>query len=120
MGIDSERDLFIKLPYHLSSRIDRTVYNRRKRNLFAYHKDKTISEILNSMQGWDYNLNGKITINKLCEATGKNKKTIQPYYKDLKAEIFVKKYNNLEVLKKIIERNPLLRDLDDLFRYDLR
>lgn len=82
-------------------------------------KDKTISEILNTMQGWDYSLNGKITINKLCEATGKNKKTIQTYYKGLKAGIFVKKYNSLEVFKKIIERNPLLRDLDDLMRFDM-
>ncbi|BFO64741.1 hypothetical protein KCF3NO3_07240 [Chryseobacterium sp. KCF3-3] len=35
MGIDSERDLFRKLPCHLSSKIDRSVYNRRKRNLFS-------------------------------------------------------------------------------------
>jgi hypothetical protein len=97
--------------------------DKRKLNLKKINqdrKDKTISEILNIMQGWDYSLNGKITINKLCEATGKNKKTIQTYYKGLKAEISVKKHNNLEVFKKIIERNSLLRDLDDLFRYDLR
>ncbi|WP_407483556.1 IS982 family transposase [Elizabethkingia anophelis] len=36
MGIDSERDLFRKLPFNLLSRIERSVYNRRKRNLFAY------------------------------------------------------------------------------------
>ena len=36
MGIDSERDLFRKLPFNLSSRIERSVYNRRKRNLFTY------------------------------------------------------------------------------------
>lgn len=96
--------------------------DKRKLNLKKINqdrKDKTISEILNIMQGWDYSLNGKITINKLCEATGKNKKTIQTYYKGLKTEISVKKYNSLEVFKKVIEKNPLLRDLDDLMRYDL-
>lgn len=36
MGIDSERDLFRKLPLILASRIERSVYNRRKRGLFAY------------------------------------------------------------------------------------
>lgn len=34
MGIDSERDLFIKLPDNLVSRVERSVYNRRKRRLF--------------------------------------------------------------------------------------
>jgi hypothetical protein len=97
--------------------------DKRKLNLKKINqdrKDKTISEILNIMQGWDYSLNGKITIKKLCEATGKNRKTIQTYYKGLKTEISVKKYDSLEVFKKVIERNPLLRDLDDLMRYDLR
>lgn len=96
--------------------------DKRKLNLKKINqdrKDKTISEILHIMQGWDYSLNGKITINKLCEATGKNKKTIQTYYKGLKTEISVKKYNSLEVFKKVIEKNPLLKDLDDLMRYDL-
>lgn len=32
MFIDSERDLFRKLPYHSSSMIDHSVYNPRKRN----------------------------------------------------------------------------------------
>jgi len=36
MGIDSERDLFRKLPFRLTSRIERSVYNRRKRKLFDY------------------------------------------------------------------------------------
>lgn len=75
--------------------------DKRRLNLKKINKDrkdKTISEILNVMQDWDYSLNGKITINKLCEATGKNKKTIQTYYKGLKAEISVKKYNSLPVV----------------------
>ena len=36
MGIDSENDLFRKLPACLSSKIERTVYNRRKRRLMTY------------------------------------------------------------------------------------
>nr|WP_314543600.1 IS982 family transposase [uncultured Empedobacter sp.] len=36
MGIDSENDLFRKLPCCLGGKIDRTVYNRRKRRLMPY------------------------------------------------------------------------------------
>ena len=36
LGIDSEYELFRKLPLDLSSKIDRTVYNRRKRKLGFY------------------------------------------------------------------------------------
>lgn len=36
MGIDSERQLFRCLPSFLSSRIERSVYNRRKRKLFPF------------------------------------------------------------------------------------
>ncbi len=34
LGICSERDLFRKLPDNLASRIEKSVYNRRKRSLF--------------------------------------------------------------------------------------
>ncbi|MEM0933469.1 MAG: IS982 family transposase, partial [Bacteroidota bacterium] len=36
MGIDSERQLFRLLPPHLSTGIERSVYNRRKRKLFPF------------------------------------------------------------------------------------
>ncbi len=36
MGIDSENDLFRKLPKSLSSKIERSVYNRRRRRLADY------------------------------------------------------------------------------------
>lgn len=36
MGIDSENDLFRKLPSALACKIERTVYNRRKRRLLPY------------------------------------------------------------------------------------
>ena len=39
MGIDSENDLFRKLPSSILHKIERSVYNRRKRNL-SYHFDE--------------------------------------------------------------------------------
>lgn len=38
MGIDSELDLFRTLPVNLYSRIERSVYNRRRRKLFAHRE----------------------------------------------------------------------------------
>lgn len=38
LGVDSECQLFRLLPSTLSSRIERSVYNRRKRNLFSYQE----------------------------------------------------------------------------------
>lgn len=38
IGIDSENDLFRKLPSCLQSKIEHTVYNRRKRRLVPYQK----------------------------------------------------------------------------------
>ena len=39
LGIDSECQLFRLLPLELSSKIERSVYNRRKRNLFFIKKN---------------------------------------------------------------------------------
>lgn len=38
LGIDSERDLFRKLPDNLTSRVERSVYNQRNRGLFYYRE----------------------------------------------------------------------------------
>jgi hypothetical protein len=43
MGIDSENDLFRKLPTSISSKIERSVYNRRKRNLLEHMNVKTVA-----------------------------------------------------------------------------
>ena len=43
MGIDSENDLFRKLPSCLLGKIDRTVYNRRKRRLMPYQNAIRVS-----------------------------------------------------------------------------
>ncbi|NAW49910.1 IS982 family transposase, partial [Elizabethkingia argentiflava] len=53
MSIDSERDLFRKLPFNLSSRIERSVYNRRKRKLFAY-RDSLRNKIAAKISVSDY------------------------------------------------------------------
>ena len=53
MGIDSERDLFRKLPGRLTSRIERSVYNRRKRGLFNY-RSQLRKQIASQISTSDY------------------------------------------------------------------
>ncbi|WP_165045645.1 IS982 family transposase [Dysgonomonas sp. ZJ709] len=53
LGIDSERDLFRKLPIDLLSKIDRSVYNRRKRRLF-YYRDLLRRKVALSISNQDY------------------------------------------------------------------
>lgn len=52
MGIDSERDLFRRLPNCLSTRIERSVYNRRRRKLFAFIEQirQTASDAFNRFE----------------------------------------------------------------------
>lgn len=53
MGIDSERDLFRKLPCNLRSKIERSVYNRRKRGLF-YFRGQLRKQIASQIISSDY------------------------------------------------------------------
>lgn len=53
MGIDSERDLFRKLPIDLLSKIERSVYNRRKRGLFI-HREALRKVLADSISSQDY------------------------------------------------------------------
>ncbi len=53
MGIDSEWDLFRKLPCDLASRVERSVYNRRKRRLF-YHREQLRKQIASQIITTDY------------------------------------------------------------------
>lgn len=53
LGIDSERDSFRKLPLDLFSKVDRSVYNRRKRRLF-YHRDLLRRKVAQSISNQDY------------------------------------------------------------------
>jgi|SRR5690606_9488254 len=52
MGIDSENDLFRKLPSCLGNKIDRTVYNRRKRRLMPYQNSirMKLAELFNESE----------------------------------------------------------------------
>lgn len=53
LGIDSERDLFRKLPIDLLSKVERSVYNRRKRGLF-YHREALRKKLARSISSKDY------------------------------------------------------------------
>ncbi len=53
LGIDSERDLFRKLPDNLASMIERSVYNRRKRSLFP-HRELLRKKMIQSIGRQDY------------------------------------------------------------------
>jgi len=71
-----------------------TPTDKRRLNLKKLNqdrKDKTISELLEVMKNWNFELDGKMTIKSLKKVTGKNRKTIQIYYKTLKTEIIINK-----------------------------
>lgn len=88
------------------------------KNINQDRKDKTISELLEVMKNWNFELDGKMTIKSLEKVTGKNKKTIQIYYKTLKTEIIINKSNNYEIFGSL-DYSSLLKNLDDLTKYDL-
>ena len=74
MGIDSERDLFRKLPYSLSSRIERSVYNRRKRNLFTY-RDSLRKKIACKISVSDYYIVDSIPL-EICKLSRSSRSTV--------------------------------------------
>lgn len=53
MSIDSEYPLFRALPVDLFSKIERSVYNRRKRTLF-YHRESLRKKLANQITSGDY------------------------------------------------------------------
>ena len=53
MSIDSEYQLFRTLPFFLSSKIERSVYNRRKRKLFSY-KELIRKKLVNQISTNDF------------------------------------------------------------------
>jgi hypothetical protein len=61
--------------------------------------DKTILEIKEHISFWDIIKNGKVTQKALTKVSGKNKKTIEKYYKLFKNEIEVinKELNNIQL-----------------------
>ncbi|MFN1215790.1 hypothetical protein ACKW6Q_02275 [Chryseobacterium kwangjuense] len=102
-----------------------TTKEKRKFNIKQICKDKitkTKSDLLAVMKNWNYNLYGKITIQKIVELTGKNKKTVQKYYADLKRYISTipvweeEKRTKNKIFKMFVLKNPLLKKLDELMR----
>lgn len=64
-----------------------TTTEKRQLNAIQMGKDKvdkTKQELLTVMKNWDIKQYGKMTIDKIKKVTGKNKKTVQKYYTDLK------------------------------------
>ena len=53
MSIDSEYQLFMKLPIELSALIERSVYNRRRRKLF-FHRQRLQKMIAANISSSDY------------------------------------------------------------------
>ncbi|UTX46671.1 BT4734/BF3469 family protein [Chryseobacterium sp. MA9] len=106
-----------------------TPSDKKRLNIKKIHQDrinKTKSELWDVMVDWDSNFYGKMTINKIAKASGKNKKTVQKYYNGLKSMLPLKESQTVflitrkkRVLNQSIEKKPLLRDLDDLMRSDL-
>lgn len=108
-----------------------TPTDKRRLSIKQIHQDrrnKTQSELLEIMRNWDYDLYGKMTIKKLAKVAIKDPKTIQTYYSKLKTEILQEldeKQVQMAVTKKrmfqkFVEMNPLLKDLDELMKYDLK
>lgn len=107
-----------------------TPTEKRRLNIKKVHQDrtnKTQSELLEVMKNWDFDLYGKMTIKKLAKVAIKDPKTVQTYYTKLKTEILQDldeeqvqlAITKKRFFKKFIEMNPLLKDLDDLMKYDL-
>ena len=74
LGIDSERDLFRKLPADLTSRIDRSVYNRRKRRLF-YYRDLLRRKIVYRLGSQDYYIVDSMPLD-VCKLSRSNRSHI--------------------------------------------
>lgn len=108
-----------------------TPTEKRRLNIKKVHQDrtnKTQSELFEVMKNWNSDLHGKMTIKTLAKVAIKNPKTVQIYYTKLKKEILQDlDYGQIliaitqkRLFKKFVEMNPLLKDLDDLMKHDLK
>lgn len=85
-----------------------TTTEKRKLNASQIGKDKVIKttkELLEIMSTWDIEKYGKITIDKVTEVSGKDKKTVQKYYTNLKNQI-------------LSQQNSILDLMDEIFIFD--
>ena len=74
MSIDSEYQLFRKLPIELSSQIERSVYNRRKRKLF-YHRERIRKLIANTLYSSNYYIVDSMPL-EVCKLSRSNRSRI--------------------------------------------
>jgi hypothetical protein len=74
MSIDSEYQLFRKLPLGLSSLIERSVYNRRKRKLF-YHRERIRKLIAKEITSSDYYIVDSMPL-EVCKLSRSNRSRI--------------------------------------------
>ncbi|MET3537730.1 BT4734/BF3469 family protein [Chryseobacterium limigenitum] len=90
-----------------------TTKEKRSLNMKQLGKDKSNkskTELFNVMKEWDFTIYGKITIKNLSKTASKNKKTVQKYYKELKAKLAFISLNTLKnsnTLEKEIKFNDL-------------
>lgn len=86
-----------------------TTTEKRKLNASQIGKDKVIKttkELLEIMSTWDIEKYGKITIDKVTEVSGKDKKTVQKYYTELKKQLFD-------------QEKSILQEMDELLFWDI-
>ncbi|QPQ50190.1 hypothetical protein H3Z85_11555 [Chryseobacterium indologenes] len=83
---------------------DLTTKEKRILNMKQLGKDKSnksVAELFKVMKEWNYSIHGKITIKSLSKIASKNRKTVQKYYKELKAKLIpimdpkIKKQENI-------------------------
>ncbi len=74
MEIDSERDLFRKLPVDLLSKVERSVYNRRKRSLF-YHREWLRKALAHNISKQDYYIIDSIPL-EVCKLSRSSRSSI--------------------------------------------
>lgn len=78
-----------------------TTKEKRILNMKQLGKDKSnksVGELFKVMKEWNYTLHGKITIKNLSKIASKNRKTVQKYYKELKAKLIPNVDLGIEVL----------------------
>jgi len=74
MSIDSEYQLFRTLPFALSSKIERSVYNRRKRKLF-FHRESLRKKLASQIATQDYFIVDSMPL-EVCKLSRSSRSTI--------------------------------------------
>ncbi|WP_454046815.1 hypothetical protein [Chryseobacterium sp. Marseille-Q8038] len=67
--------------------------------------NKSVVELFKVMKEWNYSIYGKITIKSLSKIASKNRKTVQKYYKELKAKLIPIMDQNIKNQENILKYN---------------